>query len=52
MDHVHTGATQALWVVSIVVIMKVLGKTWGAHHVNSPRGWVADTASAVLFVVD
>lgn len=52
MDHVHTGPAQAVWVVSIFVITKILGKTWGAHHVNSPRPWVADLASAVLYVVD
>lgn len=52
MDHVHTGATQGVVVLSWFVIFKVLGKTWGAHHVSSPRGWVADLAAAVLYVVD
>jgi hypothetical protein len=52
MDHVHTGGTQALWVLSVVFLSRVLVKTWAAHHVDSERSWVADLSKAALYIVD
>lgn len=52
MDHVHTGGTQAIWVISVVFLTRVLVKTWAAHHVDSERSWVADLSKAALYIVD
>lgn len=52
MDHVHTGGTQAIWVISVVFLTRVLVKTWAAHHADSERSWVADLSKAALYIVD
>jgi hypothetical protein len=44
MDHVHSSAVHALYIMAVVTILLVLPKTWAANHPDS------DLSKAVLYI--